>query len=202
MGGGFVEGYVCVPDGHNKASEFLQEFWADSLYMQDLYFVTATFSSEGRSYFPNHSNHYLFGSFSDTKSVMNDLAKHASDYVSFVFPTKDPLFERPSMAKLNFVSVNFIKQGYNEEDVRDLEDVFIRKRERLRMASLADMQVIPEESSKFVFPYSNNLIILELESEKSHQSDQKYCERTRNEVIKKGINIDNLVSLSILSKLK
>jgi hypothetical protein len=132
---------------------------------------------------------------------MDDLAKHASDYMSFVFPTRDPLFERSNMAKLNFVSVNFIKQNYSKEDVRDLEDVFVRRRERIRMASLADMRVIPEESLKFAFPYSN-LIILQLESEKSHQSDQKYCERTRSEVIKKGINIDNLVSLSILSKLK
>jgi len=202
LGHGFTEGYVFVPDGHNKASEFLQKLWFDSLYVQDLYFVTATFSSEGRSYFPNHSNHYLFGSFSDTDRIMNDLAEYAPDSVSFVFPTKEPLFERPSMAKLNFVSVNFIKQRYSKEDVRDLEDVFVRKRERVRIASLAEMRVIPEESLKFAFPYSSNLIILELESEKSHQSDQKYCERTRNEVIKKGINIDNLVSLSILSKLK
>lgn len=170
--------------------------------MQDLYFVTATFSSEGRSYFPNHSNHYIFGSFSDTDRIMNDLAKHAPDYVSFVFPKKDPLFERSEMDKLNYVSVYFIKQGYSKEDTRDLEDVLVRRRERVRMASFVDMKVIPEESLKFTFPYSNNLIMLELESEKSHQSDQKFCERTRNEVIKKGINIDNLVSLSILSKLK
>jgi len=133
---------------------------------------------------------------------MNDLTEHASGYVSFVFPKKDSVFERSEMDKLNFVSVNFIKQEYNKEDIRDLEEVFVRKRERLRIASFADMRVIPEESLKFAFPYSNNLIILELESEKSHQSDQKYCERTRNEVIRKGINIDNLVSLSILSKLK
>ena len=202
MGRGFIEGYVCVPDGHNKSSEFLQKLWSDSLYIQDLYFVTATFSSEGKSYFPNHSNHYLFGSFSDVNSVMNDLTEHASGYVSFVFPKKDSVFERSEMDKLNFVSVNFIKQEYNKEDIRDLEEVFVRKRERLRIASFADMRVIPEESLKFTFPYFNNLIILELESEKSHQSDQKYCERTRNEVIRKGINIDNLVSLSILSKLK
>ena len=202
MGCGFTEGYVCVPDGHNKASEFLQKLWSDSLYVQDLYFATATFSSEGRSYFPNHSNHYLVGSFSDRDHVMDDIAKYASEYVSLVFPMKDSLFERSSMAKLNFVSINFIKQSYSKEDIRDLEDVFLRRRERIRIASLAGMRVIPEESLKFAFPYSNNLIILELESEKSHQSDQKYCERTRNEVIKKGINIDNLVSLSILSKLK
>lgn len=202
MGRGYIEGHVCVPDGHNKSSELLQKLWSDSLYVQDLYFVTATFSSDGKSYFPNHSNHYLFGSFSDMSRVLNDLAEHASDYVSFVFPKKDPLFERSEMDKLNFVSVNFIKQEYSKDDVRDLEDVFLRRRERIRNASLAGMQVIPEESLKFAFPYSNNLIILELESEKSHQSDQKYCERTRAEVIRKGINIDNLVSLSILSKLK
>jgi len=111
------------------------------------------------------------------------------------------LFERTDMDKLNFMSVYFVKQGYSKEDTRDLEDVFVRRRERVRMASLANMRVVPEDVLKFEFPYSN-LIILELESEKSHQSDQKYCEKTRNDVIKKGINIDNLVSLSILSKLK
>ena len=201
MGHGFTEGYVCVPDGHNKASEFLQKLWFDSLYVQDLYFATATFSSEGRSYFPNHSNHYLVASFSDTDNVMNDVVKHATEHLSFLFLKKDPLFERTDMDKLNFMSVYFVKQGYSKEDTRDLEDVFVRRRERVRMASLANMRVVPEDVLKFEFPYSN-LIILELESEKSHQSDQKYCEKTRNDVIKKGINIDNLVSLSILSKLK
>lgn len=201
MGHRFTEGYACVPDGHNKASISLQKLWFDSLYVQDLYFATATFSGEGRSYFPNHSNHYLVASFSDTANVMNDVVKHATEHLSFLFLKKDPLFERTDMNKLNFMSVYFVKQGYSKEDTRDLEDVFLRRRERVRMASLADMRVIPEDVLKFAFPYSN-LIILELESDKSHQSDQKYCEKTRNDVIKKGINIDNLVSLSILSKLK
>jgi hypothetical protein len=201
LGHRFTEGYVCVPDGHNKASESLQKLWFDSLYVQDLYFATATFSGEGRSYFPNHSNHYLVASFSDTANVMNDVVKHATEHLSFLFLKKDPLFERTDMDKLNFVSVYFVKHGYSKEDTRDLEDVFVRRRERVRTASLADMKVIPEDVLKFAFPYPN-LIMLELESEKSHQSDQKYCEKTRNDVIKKGINIDNLVSLSLLSKLK
>lgn len=190
-----------VPDGHNKASEFLQGLWSRSLYVQNLYFVTATFSGEGKSYFPNHSNHYLFGLFSDMERVKKDLAEHASDYMSFVFPTNGPLFQRPNMTRLNYVSVYSVKQGYSKEDVRDLEDVFVRRRERVRVASVASMEVVPEETRRFAFPYSN-LIVLELESDKSHQSDQKYCERTKNDVIKKGINIDNLVSFSILSKLK
>lgn len=202
MGHGFIEGYVCAPNGHNKASEFLQKAWADAQYVQNLYFTTATFSGDGRSYFPEHSNHCLFASFSNTEHVMQDLAKCASDYPAFVFLTKDLLFARPRMSKLNFVSVNFIKQDYGREDMFDLEEVFMRKRDRVMNAALADMQVIPEESAKFVFPYSKNLIVMELESDKSHQSDQKYCEKMRNDVIKKGINIGNLLSLSILSELK
>ena len=202
MGYGLTEGYVCVPDGHNKASDALQTIWKDSIYVQNMYFATSTFSSEGRSYFPDNPNHYLLASFSDTESVRKDLAETTSEYTSFIFPTKESLFERPSMAKLNYVSVYFIKQSYNNENVKDLEDVFLRRRDRLRTAALADMQLVPDLPLKFPFPYSKDLIMIELESEKSHQSDQRYCEKTRREVIKKGIDINNLVSFSILSELK
>lgn len=202
LGRRFLEGYVCVPDGHNKASDTLQSLWKNSLYIQNMYFVTSTFSSEGRSYFPDHANHYLLASFSDTESVRKDLAETASEYTSFMFPTKESLFDKPSMAKLNYLSVYFIKQSYDSENVKDLEDVFLRRRERLRTASLAEMQLIPDLPLKFPFPYSKDLIMIELESEKSHQSDQRYCEKTRKEVIKKGIDINNLVSFSILSELK
>lgn len=202
MGIGAVEGYVCVPDGHNRGSDGLQNLWKNSLYIRSMYFVTATFSHETRSYFPNHSNHYLIATYSDEECMRKDLSEHVSDYMSFIFPIRQSLFERPGMSKLNYVSLYFIKQSYNGENVSDLEDVFLRRRDRLRSASMANMQVVPDFSLKFTFPYSSDLILLELESEKSHQSDQKYCERTRNEVVRKGININNLVSFSILSELK
>jgi len=197
-----MDGYVGVPDGHNRGSDALQNLWKNSLYIHSMYFVTATFSHESRSYFPNRSNHYLLASFSDEECIRRDVSEHAPDYMSFIFPIRKPLFERPSMSKLNYVSLYFIKQSYNGENVGDLEDVFLRRRDRLRSASMANMQVVPDSSLRFTFPYSNDLILLELESEKSHQSEQKYCERTRNEVIRKGININNLVSFSILSELK
>lgn len=202
MGHGGIEGYVCVPNGHNMASNTLQSLWKSSAYVNDMFFVTATFSNESRTYFPNHSNHYLFTSFTDEEKIRKDLSDNAKEYMSFLFLMKDSLFERPSMSKLNYISVYFIKQSYNKENVNDLEDVFLRRRDRVRSASLADMLVVPDSSLKFTFPYSNDLILLELESEKSHQSDQKYCERTRNEVIRKGININNLISFSILSTIK
>lgn len=202
MGHGFLEGYVCVPDGHNRASDTLRSVWKDALYIHGMYFTTSTFSDEGRSYFPNHSNHYLLASVSDMESVKKDLLEHASEFMSFIFPTKDPLFERPSISKLNYISMYFMKQSYTDENVNDLRDVFLRRRDRLRVAALADMHVVPDSTLKFPFPYSDDLIVLELEGEKSHQSDQKYCESTRKEVIRKGINISNLVSFSILNDIK
>jgi hypothetical protein len=78
----------------------------------------------------------------------------------------------------------------------------IARRERVKKASLAQMQLLAAEQPKFTFPYSKNLVILEVEGEKTHQTDQKYCERTRRDVARKGISLNNLVSFSILEKLK
>ncbi len=197
-----MEGYACVPAGHNKAAHELRSIWKDSLFIWNMYSATATFSKEGGSYFPNHSNHYLLASFSDEEFVKKDLSAHVSEYMSFIFSTTKLLFEKPTMAKLNYLSVYFIKQSYNSENIGEIQDVFLRRRDRLRTAVLAEMNVVPDSSLKFTFPSSNDIILLELESEKSHKSDQKYCERTRNEVIRKGININTLVSFSIISELK
>jgi hypothetical protein len=64
------------------------------------------------------------------------------------------------------------------------------------------MQFISNGPSKFVFPYSENIVVLELEGDKTHQSDLKYCDKTRREVARKGISLNNLVSLSVLDKIK
>jgi hypothetical protein len=55
---------------------------------------------------------------------------------------------------------------------------------------------------KFTFPYSENIVVIEVASEKSHQSVKKYCDQTRRDINRKGMTMTNLMSLSILEKLK
>ncbi|HLC24732.1 MAG TPA: hypothetical protein VJJ25_03785, partial [Nitrosopumilaceae archaeon] len=67
---------------------------------------------------------------------------------------------------------------------------------------LVHLDLAENEIPKFAFPYVKNLVVLEVSSDKSHQSDNKYCEKTRRDVSRKGITMTNLVSLSVLDKLK
>jgi hypothetical protein len=78
----------------------------------------------------------------------------------------------------------------------------IARRDRVTKASLAHIQLLNSGHLRFAFPYSKNILVLEVDGEKTHQSDQKYCERTRRDVARKGIALSNLISLSILEKLK
>ena len=56
--------------------------------------------------------------------------------------------------------------------------------------------------SKFTFPYSENVVVVEVASEKSHQSVKKYCDQTQRDVTRKGFTLSSLLSLSILDQLK
>jgi hypothetical protein len=170
-----VQGYICTP--HEKESVALLNYWKNSDNISVIYFVTATFSGETTPYFPNKANHYILASFRETHTALEDIRKQ------------------------NYLSIYFTKYTYGDIEIGDLANV-IAKRERVRKASLADIQVITTEEPKFTFPYFKNAVVLEVKSEKTHQSDQKYCERTRRDVVRKGISLNNLVSFSILDKLK
>jgi hypothetical protein len=196
--GGDVRGYLCTP--HNKHSNSLIESWKKSDNVIDIYFVTATFSDESVPYFPNKANHYTLASFNDMTNILDDIKKHNMDRLSFMFSFSSPLFERNG-DKLNYVSLYFTKYTNGDPAISDLANA-IARREKVKKASLAQMQLLALEQPKFVFPYSKNLVILEVEGEATHQTDQKYCERTRRDVARRGIALNNLVSFSILEKLK
>ncbi|HEX7032532.1 MAG TPA: hypothetical protein VF172_05985 [Nitrososphaera sp.] len=197
-GGGNVRGYVCTP--HDKQSGSLLESWKKSNNVVDIYFAAATFSDESIPYFPNKANHYILASFRDMNAILEDIKKSNMDRLSFMFSFSSPLFER-SGDKLNYVSLYFTKYTSGDLALSDLANA-IARRERVKKASLAQMQLLATEQPRFTFPYSKNLVILEVEGGNTHQTDQKYCERTRRDVARKGIALNNLVSFSILEKLK
>jgi hypothetical protein len=195
---GDIHGYVCTP--HDTQSSSLIESWKKSGNVIDIYFVTATFSDESIPYFPNKANHYTLASFSDVTGILDDIKKYNMDRLSFMFSFSSPLFER-SGDKLNYVSLYFTKYTNGDPAISDLANT-IARRDKVKKASLAQMQLVSADQPKFAFPYSKNLVILEVEGDATHQTDQKYCERTRRDVARKGIALNNLVSFSILEKLK
>lgn len=198
MAVGSILGYVCTP--HEKESDSLINLWRQNNIISDIYFVTATFSDETLPYFPKRANHYIVASFTDMQIILEDIGRQNMDSLSFIFSMDSAFFERCG-DKLNYISTYFTKYNYSEMEICDIENVII-KRERVKKASLANIRVLTTDHLKFTFPYSKNVIVLEVEGKKTHQSDQKYCERTRREVARKGISLNNLMSFSVLEKLK
>jgi len=195
------EGYVCAPYLHNHQSIELKDIWEKSKDVDDMYFVTATFSEECGAYFPTRANYYILAKFKNGTKMMKEIEKYKQDKLTFVFTMDGELFERTTDGKLNFVSVYHLDYGQSNDDIVDIASI-IAKREKVRRAGLVHLDLASNEIPKFTFPYDKNLIVLEVSSDKSHQSDNKYCEKTRRDVSRKGITMTNLVSLSVLDKLK
>ena len=194
-------GYVCAPYLHTHESVELKESWINSKNIETLFFVTGTFSSESKPYFSDSNNHYLLAKFKDSEKISVDLTKHNQEKTSFVFNIKDDLFQREVHGETNFVSIYYLEYGDNDEDLQEIANLLI-KRERIEKAGLGNMNTFCLNTSKFTFPYSENIVVIEVASEKSHQSLQKYCEKTRRDVNRKGLTMTNLLSLSLLDQLK
>lgn len=194
-------GYVCAPYLHNHESVELKEKWASSKNIEKLYFVTGTFSSESKPYFSDSTNHYLLAKFKDSSIISKDLVKHNQEKTSFVFNIRDDLFERETKGITNFVSVYYLEYGESGEDLQDIAHLLI-KRDKIHIAGLGFLDTFCTVPSKFTFPYSDNIVVIEVTSEKSHQSVKKYCDETRRDINRKGLTMTNLVSLSILDVLK
>src|SRR3990172_6970965 len=171
-------GYVCAPYLHNHNSVELKDSWSHSRNIEDMFFVTATFSSDSKPYFPSSANHYILAKFKDRTKI-----------------------EKEGEGKTNLISVYYLDYSDSEEDIVEIANV-VAKRDKVAKAGIGRMDLYCNEKPKFTFPYNDHIVVLEVSSEKGHQSDNKYCERTRRDVGRKGITMTNLVSLSVLEKLK
>jgi len=194
-------GYVCAPYLHDHDSIELKDKWVLSKNIESLYFVTATFSEDSKPYFLTLSNHYILAKFKDSQKVSKEILSHTGDKPSFIFQIDDSIFDRPLIEKTNFISIYYLEYGDSKSDLRDVS-AHIARREKVYRAGFGNMTLLSKESPKFAFPYSDHIVMLEISSDKSHQSDNKYCEQTRRDICRKGIVMNNLVSLSILETMK
>tara|TARA_B110000438_G_scaffold18688_1_gene17353 strand:- start:70 stop:681 length:612 start_codon:yes stop_codon:yes gene_type:complete len=194
-------GFVCSPYLHDHNSIELKDNWASSKNIQSLYFVTATFSEDSKPYFLTSSNHYILAKFKDPEKITKEILSQNADKPSFLFKIDDPIFDRLLPEKTNFVSIYYLEYGDSPSDLRDVSS-HIARREKVHRAGFGNMTLLSKESPKFSFPYSDHIVMLEISSDKSHQSDNKYCEQTRRDICRKGIVMNNLVSLSILEIMK
>ena len=194
-------GYVCAPYLHTHESIDLKESWINSKNIESLFFVTGTFSSDSKPYFSDSTNHYILAKFKDSTQISKDLSVHNQDKTAFVFNIKDDLFQREVKGETNFVSVYYLEYGEDNEDLQEIANLLL-KREKIEKAGLGNMNTFCLTPSKFTFPYSENIVVIEVTSEKSHQSVKKYCDQTRRDVNRKGLTMTNLMSLSLLDQLK
>ena len=194
-------GYVCAPYLHNRDSLELKESWTSSKNVEKLFFVTGTFSNDSQPYFSTSANHYLLAKFKDGSIIEKELSDHVQEKTSFVFNIHDDLFEREVLGETNFISIYYLEYDEGEEDLQEIAGILL-KREKIEIAGLGNLTTTCSVPSKFTFPYSENIIVIEVASEKSHQSVKKYCDQTQRDVTRKGFTLSNLLSLSILDQLK
>lgn len=192
-------GYICIPYKHDKFTVNVKEILSSSRNIKSIYFGTATFSDESKSYFPSSTNHYMLAKFENHLKLIKDVKKFTNSSPSFVFSVDDELFERNVNIEQKFISMYYIT--YNDlETISTIANV-IAKKEKIRQAGFAHMDLFCHDKPKFTFPYTK-IIVLEVSDERSPQSIFKYCEKTRQDIARKGVLMNNFVNLSLLDKLK
>ena len=194
-------GYVCVPYLHNHDSIELKDLWVKSKNIESLFFATATFSVDSKPYFTSTINHFLIAKFKNELKTKKEISNYIDEQPIFLFNLENIIFERGTKGKINFISLYYLEYGDSSEDLFDIA-AYTAKRDKIGISGFGNMQVFANKTLKFTFPYSDHIVMFEISSEKSHQSDNKYCEQTRRDICRKGIVMNNLVSFSILEKLK
>ena len=195
------QGYVCKQYLNDNNSIEQKDIWINSKNIGDMYFVTATFSENSQAYFSYATNHYILAQFKNHQKISTEMSKNLLENPSFIFKMDDLLFQRQTIGKPNFISIYYLEYGDSHEDQTDVA-THVARRDKVGYSGFGHMELFSSITPKFTFPYSDNIVIMEVSSEKSHQSDNKYCEQTRLDICRKGIVMNNLVSFSLLEKLK
>ena len=129
-----------------------------------------------------------------------DLSDFPQEKTSFIFNIHENFFEREVLGKINFISLSYL-EFQDDDDIHEIANLLLKK-EKIEIAGTGNMNTHCSIPSKFTFPYSENMVVIEVASEKSHQSVKQYCDQTQRDVNRKGFTLSNLLNLSILDQLK
>ena len=193
-------GYICVPYQHDKFSIDVKDMWNSSRNIRSIYFVTATFSDECKQYFPFSTNHYLLAKFDNEEKLVKDADKFTNINPSFVFTIDNELFERDMDSEQRFISTYYLEY-HDPIAISDVANTLVKKG-KIRQAGFTHLKLFCKEKPKFTFPHTEKIVVLEVADERSPQSINQYCEKTRQDISRKGVIMNNFVSFSLLEKLK
>ena len=193
-------GYICVPYQHDKFSIDVKDMWNSSRNIRSIYFVTATFSDECKQYFPFSTNHYLLAKFDNEEKLVKDADKFTNTNPSFVFIIDNELFERDLDSEQRFISTYYLEY-HDPVAISDVANTLVKKG-KIRQAGFTHLKLFCKEKPKFTFPHTEKIVVLEVADDRSPQSINQYCEKTRQDISRKGVIMNNFVSFSLLEKLK
>ena len=193
-------GYICVPYQHDKFSIDVKDMWNSSRNIRSIYFVTATFSDECKQYFPFSTNHYLLAKFDNEEKLVKDADKFTNINPSFVFTIDNELFKRDLDSKQLFISTYYLEY-HDPVAISDVANTLVKKG-KIRQAGFTHLKLFCKEKPKFTFPHTEKIVVLEVADDRSPQSINQYCEKTRQDISRKGVIMNNFVSFSLLEKLK
>ena len=193
-------GYVCAPYQHDKFSIDVKDMWSSSRNIRSIYFVTATFSDECKPNFPELTNHYLLAKFNDYAKLVKFAEKFTNSKPSFVFTIDDELFARNLKNEQTFISTYYLE--HNDPDaITDVGTIIVNKN-KIRKAGFAHLTLFCSDKPKFTFPHTQKIVVIEVAVDHSPQSINQYCQKTRQDISRKGIIMNNFMTLSVLEKLK
>ena len=193
-------GYVCVPYTHDEDSLKLKNNWVSSRNIKSIYFVTATFSEDSKSYFPSSTSHYLLAKFKDNEKIIKDVEKFTTENTSFIFSIYGKILTKDTDIAQNFLSMYYIESDI-QENISEITNLMLKK-DKIQYSGLVHLKTFCNTSPKFTFPYLDKIIVLDVNDERSPQSTSKYCEKIRLEICRKGIAMNSFASFSVLEKLK
>ena len=193
-------GYVCVPYTHDEDSLKLKSDWISSRNIKSIYFVTATFSEDSKSYFPSSTSHYLMAEFKDSEKIIKEVKKFTTENTLFIFSIHREILTKDSDNAQNFLSMYYLESD-TKENISEITN-FMLKKDKIQCSEIVHLNTFCNILPKFTFPYSNKIIVLDVNDERSPQSTSKYCEKIRLDICRKGIIMNNFASFSVLEKLK